>query len=322
MMKKLLSLALFCITFVSAAAADLAQQIEMMKKQVAPNTITYKDENNWLYSKNELEHLAKGELANGKIIAVSASRKPGNANPVPALKAFHNDLAALGIKLILLPVPPKLAAVPCRDLKVNDAMCYLKPFYQELRSAGLTVLDISEQFNENSTRYYCRTDAHWSPAGIALAVQMLVKEIPLKGNTAFPATRMQQKISGDLARSLNAGTPETEEITMDTVPQTAIDANSPVLLIGDSHTLIFSVGADMLAENAGLAETLAAKLNTPIDRIGVRGSAATAVRINLFRKAAKDPAWLKNKKYVIYCFSCREFTEAISGWAKIPVLKK
>ena len=114
----------------------------------------------------------------------------------------------------------------------------------------------------------------------------------------------------------------TEEITMDTVPQTAIDANSPVLLIGDSHTLIFSVGADMLAENAGLAETLAAKLNTPIDRIGVRGSAATAVRINLFRKAAKDPAWLKNKKYVIYCFSCREFTEAISGWAKIPVLKK
>ena len=92
-------------------------------------------------------------------------------------------------------------------------------------------------------------------------------------------------------------------------------------MIGDSHTLVFSTGSDMLAEHGGLAEQLALKLKMPVDRIGVKGSAATAVRINLYRQAARDPQWLQNKKFVIYCFSCREFTESTSGWAKIPIAK-
>ena len=201
-------------------------------------------------------------------------------------------------------------------------MCYLKPFYQELRKQGLTVIDISEHFNNNGSSYYCKTDAHWSPAGIALAVDLLTKEIPLRGKTTFSTSVSQQQIAGDLARSLNKQSPETENITIQSVSGEPINANSQVLLLGDSHTLIFSAGADMLAEKSGLAELLAVKLNMPIDRIGVRGSAATAVRINLFRKAAKDLGWLKNKKYVIYCFSSREFTEATSGWTVVPVVKK
>lgn len=70
------------------------------------------------------------------------------------------------------------------------------------------------------------------------------------------------------------------------------------------------------------AEHLAARLEMPVDRIGVKGSAATAVRINLYRKAVRKPQWLGNKKFVIYCFSCREFTESASGWVKVPVDKK
>ena len=33
-------------------------------------------------------------------------------------------------------------------------------------------------------------------------------------------------------------------------------------------------------------------------------------------------AGIKGKKYVIWCFSAREFTESTSGWPKVPVLKK
>ena len=83
----------------------------------------------------------------------------------------------------------------------------------------------------------------------------------------------------------------------------------------------FSRG-DMLAENAGLAEYLASELRMPVDRIGVKGSALTVVRTNLYRKTAKDAAWIKNKKVVIWCFSAREFTESISGWGVVPVTKK
>ena len=32
--------------------------------------------------------------------------------------------------------------------------------------------------------------------------------------------------------------------------------------------------------------------------------------------------WIKGKKFVIWCFSAREFTESTSGWPKVPVLKK
>ena len=95
-----------------------------------------------------------------------------------------------------------------------------------------------------------------------------------------------------------------------------------MLLLGDSHTLFLSSGGDMLAENAGLAECLAAELKMPVDRIGVKGSASTVVRTNLYRKAAKSPDWIKGKKIVIWCFSAREFTESTSIWPKVPIQKK
>ena len=95
-----------------------------------------------------------------------------------------------------------------------------------------------------------------------------------------------------------------------------------MLLLGDSHTLVFSSGGDMLAEKSGLGENLAAALAMPIERIAVKGSAAAAVRTNLYRKATKDAEWIKGKKFVIWCFSAREFTESTSGWPKVTVLKK
>ena len=320
-MKKFLSLILLSTALVSAAA-DAALYAKNILPKVAPGTITYKADNGWLYNKNELTHLAKGKLADGKVALVSACKRKNHADPRPALKAFNDDLAKLGIKLIVVPVPPKMAAVPCGDLKIGDAMANLKPFYQELREQGLTVLDISEQFKENSSAYYCKTDSHWNTVGIALTAGLLAKEISLKGSTSFSVQTSQRQIAGDLAKSLNQQTPATENITLQTVHGEIINEKSQILLIGDSHTLIFSTGSDMLAEKSGLAELLAVRLNMPIDRIGIRGSAATAVRINLFRKTAKNPEWLKNKKYIIYCFSCREFTEATSGWVKVPVLKK
>ena len=41
-----------------------------------------------------------------------------------------------------------------------------------------------------------------------------------------------------------------------------------------------------------------------------------------YRKAAKDADWIKGKKFVIWCFFARAFTESTSGWPNVPVLKK
>jgi alginate O-acetyltransferase complex protein AlgJ len=93
-----------------------------------------------------------------------------------------------------------------------------------------------------------------------------------------------------------------------------------VLLLGDSHNLIFHEGGDMLATGAGLPDQLALELGFPVDLIGVRGSGATPARVNLLRRARANPDYLRKKKLIIWCFSAREFTES-SGWQKVPVVR-
>ena len=207
--------------------------------------------------------------------------------------------------------------------KKGDAMVYLKPFYGELRAKGVEVLDLSGVFEKSESPVYCKQDAHWNPEGIRLAVEELVKLMKLeKGKADFKVESRKISIVGDLMLSLDRNAKPSEEITLYTVSGDVFKGTSPILLLGDSHTLIFSSGGDMLAEKSGLGENLAAALGMPVERIAVKGSAAAAVRINLYRKAAKNAAWIKNKKFVIWCFSAREFTESTSGWPKVPVLRK
>jgi hypothetical protein len=93
---------------------------------------------------------------------------------------------------------------------------------------------------------------------------------------------------------------------------------SPVLLLGDSHTLVFHIGEELHATGAGLADQLAGELGMGIDVVGVRGSGATPARISLYREGRSNPGYLQKKKLILWCFTAREFTEG-SGWRKLPV---
>ncbi len=321
-MKKIL-VGLICASVFAASAADVAEIAKKALPKVVSNTISMTADNGFIYSRNELEHLSKGALTGGKIVNVSKCANKKNAVPGVALKDFSDQLKSLNIQLIVVPVPPKAAIYPFGEFNAGEAMMYLRPYYDELRNQGIKVLDPSEIFlKDASPNVYCHTDAHWSPRGIALVADELAKQILPHGDVKFTVTSVKTEIIGDLAKSLSSVQPEKETLNLESVTEAVFDEKSPVLVIGDSHTLIFSSGGDMLAEKSGLCEALATRIGMPVERIGVKGSAATAVRVNLYRKAAKDPAWIKGKKFVIYCFSCREFTEATSGWLKIPVMKK
>jgi alginate O-acetyltransferase complex protein AlgJ len=304
----------------SVEVSDIAK-IALTK--VESESITLKGSDDWLYSRNELEHLAKGALGQGRVVEISRATKKENADPIPAIVNFNDELKKLGIQLIVVPVPPKMAIYPIDGMKEGDAARYLQEFYAELRAKGVNVLDLSNDFLAAKTHgVYCKQDAHWSPTGIAVAAEKIAALILLRGTSEFSVATKKISMVGDLKLSLDKSAKPSEEVTLREVSGEVFDEGSPILLMGDSHTLIFSAGGDMLAENAGLGEQLAVELQMPIDRIGVKGSAATAVRINLYRKASREPEWLKNKKFVIWCFSCREFTESTSGWVKVPVLKK
>ena len=96
--------------------------------------------------------------------------------------------------------------------------------------------------------------------------------------------------------------------------------DSPVVLLGDSHSLVFHEGGDMHARGAGLADQLALELGFALDVVAVRGSGATPARVNLLRRARKDKSYLTGKKVVVWCFSAREWSESL-GWDLVPVVE-
>ena len=98
------------------------------------------------------------------------------------------------------------------------------------------------------------------------------------------------------------------------------DRSSPILLLGDSHCLVFHGGKEMHAAGSGLADHLAWEAHRPIDVLGVRGSGATASRISLYRRGRRSEGYLAGKKLIIWCLSARDFTEA-DGWRKVPLVK-
>jgi alginate O-acetyltransferase complex protein AlgJ len=293
-----------------------------------------------LFFAGELRLLSLGRFWGDNATKVSRARKAEQADPVPAILDFQQQLKARGIELVVVPVPPKAAIypekiVPGFDVRSNDPAPVLRQFHAELRAAGIDVLDLSPVLIQNREHsrgpVFCKTDSHWSGVGCVLAAQVIAEHVRRK--LAPPATRKEYaaewkevQLTGDLAALLppEARKPGAEKISVRSVSEKGTgaavepDANSPLLLLGDSHTLVYH---DFLAERAGLLDQLALELGFASDLIGTRGSGATPVRITLYRRSLKDPGYLAKKKVVVWCFAAREFTEATEGWAKTPVAK-
>jgi hypothetical protein len=294
----------------------------------------------WLFFAGELRLLSLGRFWGDDARTVSRAHKPELADPVPAILDFQQQLKARGIDLLVVPVPPKAAVYPEKivagfDARSVDAAPVLHRFYDELRAAGVEVLDLTPVLLQNRESeggaVFCRTDSHWSGKGCVLAAQAIAENVRKK-LTAPPARKdyvsewKEVQINGDLAGLLphEIQKPGAEKISVRVVSEKGTgaaiepDANSPVLLLGDSHTLVFH---DFLAEHAGLVDQLAQELGFAPDLIGTRGSGATPVRLNFYRRSLKDAGYLAKKKIVVWCFAAREFTEATEGWGKAPIAK-
>lgn len=313
-------------TEVSARVADLEKK----------SASVFAGPDGWLFLASELRFLAKAEFWGDA--SKSASRgKP--ADPLPAIFDFHHQLRERGIELVLVPVPPKAGIYPDKFSAAAGVMIaaapYLRAFYEELRAGGVDVLDLTPLFFANREHprgpVFCKTDSHWSGVGAMLAAQAIADQIRQKlpapaEPRPFTADWTEVSITGDLVSLLSPGAPkpDPEKVAVRTVTENpggaAVqpDPNSPVLVLGDSHTLVFR---DFLSERAGLVDQLAYELGVAPDLIGTRGSGATAVRVSLYRRTRSDPEFLAKKKVIVWCFAAREFTEADQGWVPQPVAK-
>jgi hypothetical protein len=315
---------------------ELASTVQNLEKKNAAGA----EAGGWLFLTSELRFLSLGRFWGDEAPKVSRSHKPDRADPIPAIVDFQKQLKARGIDLLVVPVPPKAAIYPEKVLPQfkggsEDAAPILHTFYAELRAAGIEVLDLGPIFlksrDDQRGAVFCKTDSHWSGFGCTLAAQAIAENV--RGKLPAAGSRKEYvwewketAVDGDLMNLLPPGTPKPgpEKIAVRSVSEKGTasavqpDANSPVLLLGDSHTLVFH---DFLSERAGLLDQLAQELGFAPDLIGTRGSGATPVRISLYRHSLKNPDYLAKKKVVVWCFAAREFTEATEGWAKIPLAK-
>ena len=298
-------------------------------------------EDGWLFFAPELRHLSVGRFWGDA--ATEVSRAGQGADALPAIVDFNRQLEERGIHLILLPVPVKAAVWPD---KISDAFSveegkavprvdpYHEEFYRVLREKGVDVLDLSPVFRkQRHTEHgpvHCRQDTHWSGAGIVKAAGMLADRIRAMDWFASPEEPRYERewdeveITGDLVRMLTeeAEAPPPEKLQLRFVggaEAPEVDEESPVLLMGDSHCLVFHSGGDLHATGAGLPDQLTAELGIPVDLMGTRGSGSTTVRVDLYRRCARDSDYLAGKKVVIWCFTARAFTESTQGWRVLPV---
>ena len=284
----------------------------------------------WLFLDSELHFLQCPVFWGEGAVKASRSSKPEFADPSPAIIDFHRQLASRGIALIVAPVPPKSwisSRAPSGAFAGRESDS-LGKFYEVLKQAGVNVVDLRPVFakQEGAGEWmYCKTDSHWSGAGCVAAAQRIAEAakpfLPGVAASGFSTAWAEVSVHGDLAELLQPAARKEESVKVRQVSDAAgaalrADPASPLLLMGDSHTLVFH---DFLCEKAGLADQLALETGVVPDWIGTRGSGANAVRVTLLRRTVKDPAYLGSKKVVVWCFAAREFTEADQGWQQIPL---
>lgn len=329
---------LFLVMLYTPVQAAVTDKIEKIIQGNTTNVIEGVD--GWLFFKEELEHIAAGSFWGENAVKVSKSTKPEFADPVPAIVDFNNQLKALDIELLLVPIPPKAMIYPEKlssDFgKAEGEAIYdnYKKFFSILKKNGVEVVDVAPQLlkAKEEKQLYCVTDTHYSGEGLRVVAEQVLQPILAKSwyssmpKKEYGVDGKNVTIQGDLAAMAK---PEkgSEELSLlfvtdkETNSSVKMDASSPVLLLGDSHTLVFSVGGDLHAKGAGLADHLTAGLGFPIDLLGVRGSGATPARIKLYQKAKRDKQYLAGKKVVVWCLTAREFTGS-GGWRKVPVASK
>ena len=294
----------------------------------------------WLFLTAELKFLSTGQFWTDSTAKVSLPAAPATMDPFAAIVDFNKQLQSLGVHLLLAPVPPKVSVYPEKLFssfqgKPDVLWTDLQGFYRRLAEAGVDVIDLLPLFyaarDDDRGPVYCRTDSHWSDLGCVIAAKAIADHIrsvlPLASSGKYQASWNEVAFTGDLVSLLpeNAALKPAEEkmkIRQVRAPDGSgpvePDKNSPVLLMGDSHTLVFH---DFLAEKAGLLDQLTLELGLCPDLIGTRGSGATAVRVSLYRRGIKEPGYIGRKKVVVWCFSSREFTEATPGWQLLPISK-
>ena len=293
----------------------------------------------WLFLATELRLVSlDGPRETGAGDAATAAE----SGPVAAVLDLHRQLEALGVELLLAPVPPKsvifpekvsgAVAVPVPVPRLDPA---LERLYDRLRAGGVDVLDLTDHFIRERFHaegpLYCRTDTHWSGSGCTTAAAAIAADVRARpwhaelDTESFGASWYSTGISGDLTGPDGVAAAREELRLRGVIRATgsdrtavATDPESPVLLLGDSHALVFHAGGDLHAAGAGLPDQLAFELGLPVDLAATPDPSPGAALEALVERARAAPGYWDRKRLVIWCFAARAFA-ARDDWRPVSI---
>jgi hypothetical protein len=261
-------------------------------------------------------------------------------DPVTAIVSFRDDLAARGIRLVVLPAPNKESVYPNRLTRRAAGLSgVIAPQTQDLitrlKAADVEVLNLFGLFAEarqtertgSNAPLYLAQDTHWSPAGVALAAHAIAQRILKRGWVKPGGVEYEGKLVpvrriGDVLHMLQAppiearATPETvscvQVLRRDNGQPYKDRPDADVLFLGDSFLRIYEQDEPGAA---GLVAHVARELKQPLTSLVSDGGASTLVRQELHRR----PGLLKNKKVVIWEFVERDLRFGAEGWQRVPL---
>lgn len=277
--------------------------------------------------------------------SLQAAIRPGfmsdpetEGHPLAAVTAWREALAAAGVRLIVLAVPGKEAIYPewldsgydlSRGPAVNPDV---DAFVAALRERGVTVVEPTDLLWSQKSRgeLYLRQDTHWSPLGLRLVADEVARQVPESATAGRQYALQDTDVTarGDLYDMLqlpDLPTPlQPQRVTVQRVVRAGSgapvepDGDSPVVLLGDSFTNIYSVAEMGWGDHAGLGEQLAYRLGRPLHIVAMNDGGVNRVRVAFARRG--DP--LRGKQVVIWQFAARDLVVSNGAWQTIPVSRK
>jgi alginate O-acetyltransferase complex protein AlgJ len=262
-------------------------------------------------------------------------------DPRRAILAFRDQCAAAGAELVLLPIPDKAMLQPWQLSSRVEADAEMptpnNPSYegmvQELRAAGVEVLDLVPDHIEPGEPHFLKQDTHWTPQWLDdLASRLADRLRPWIGNISVYQLRTKNiEVSrvGDLVDMLRLPAGQKLFPSQTVTIQPVLDASgqiirpdpaAPVLLLGDSFTNIYSAEPMGWGSGAGLAERLSWHLGRPIDWLARNDAGAYATRQILAEEMARGRDRLAGKKVIVWQFAMREL--AVGDWKLIAIDSK
>jgi len=260
-----------------------------------------------------------------------------DGDSVSAIVSFRDQLAALGIELLVVPAPGKASVYPDRlTRRAPAALPYVnvhtRTLMARLADARVEVVDLQAVYAQASaadSTLYLAQDTHWTPAGMRLAAQAVARRLlelgwVEPGSVPYVLEPVELQRHGDIVRMMQMApleerlAPEpiacARVVRRDTREPYQDDPSAPVLVLGDSFLRIYQRDEP---GSAGFIAHLAHELSLPLASIVNDGGASTLVRQELSRR----PKLLANKRVVVWEFVERDIRFGTEGWQDIRLRK-